>query len=1039
MAFVALFISACGEGEQIGDTQDPVTAAPFYPDPAEEWVLVWSDEFDGDSLDTSKWGYDLGDGSDRGLNGWGNRELQWYTDRNATVSDGTLKITAQAETVGDYGVTSSRITTKGKLDIQYGRVEASIRAPGGAGMWSAFWMLPTNSPYASEPSGGAGAGGGWAATGEIDIFEAINPGAGGDLDFTGATIYHGFPWPLQQFLNTRFEDLDATAGFNTYAVEWEADELRFFYNDTHVKTISSQAYYSYYYDSEEGYQTAPDGAPFDTPFHLILNLAVGGNATGITDLGGLDTAVLPGAMEVDYVRVYSCAYNLPDGSGCNVNNNRTLESPPANRPFEDSFDIFIDEGATYTWRIAGEVFERSLAVNSFFDNGGALTFAEVAATDRGNVIDVVSTGGGNISINPTDPDPISLFGMGNNPNFAELFAGELTFDILVRSADAGSEFLIKMDSGYPALGQVALPADSFTPNTWTSVSVKLNDLIAFRGDGLQPLDTSNIVSMFVFEPTGAASVQLDNIRLSCGIPGQGDCGISAPVPPAPPITGPFRLAGTWRLAPEAGALGVGPVQGDISWFSTTEDDLDTRGCHFDDDYVFGLDGSFQNVLGDDTWLEIWQSGVPEACGVPVAPHDGTATDYTFDYDEGAGTLTLNGTGAHLGLPKAVNGSELSDPASAPSSVTYFLEEVGNDRMIVSVNSGTESAPIWWQFVLIKTLDADAPAGPSERTFAGTWQITPVAGALGVGPAQGDISWWSSDEATITTRACFWDDEYVFDRDGTFMNVLGDETWLETWQAAEESCGTPVTPHDGLGAFTWSYDEGTSMLTLNGTGAYMGIPKAVNAGELPAVAVPDSVTYMVEWITDDNVIIDIETGTDVWWRFDMTKTVQPPPAEGGDSSPLVGSWRVAPEAGSLGVGPAQGDISWWSADDSTPTTRACFYDDNYVFNADGTFTNELDGETWLETWQGPAEECGTPVAPHDGLGVANWTFDAETGMLTLDGLGNYLGIPKAVNAGELPAVDVPSSVTYMVTFEDDNRMIVDIETGTDVWWRFVMIK
>ena len=104
------------------------------------------------------------------------------------------------------------------------------------------------------------------------------------------------------------------------------------------------------------------------------------------------------------------------------------------------------------------------------------------------------------------------------------------------------------------------------------------------------------------------------------------------------------LIGSWKLAPEAGAFGVGPALNDLSWWSNLSSDVTTRACLFDDDYVFGTDGSFQNVLGTQTWLDPWQGTDPEACGAPVAPHNGTA-NATYTYDETAGTITINGTGA----------------------------------------------------------------------------------------------------------------------------------------------------------------------------------------------------------------------------------------------------------------------------------------------------------------------------------------------------------------------------------------------------------
>jgi hypothetical protein len=239
------------------------------------------------------------------------------------------------------------------------------------------------------------------------------------------------------------------------------------------------------------------------------------------------------------------------------------------------------------------------------------------------------------------------------------------------------------------------------------------------------------------------------ITVTAALPGRDDVTITkdhtvifAVEPPPTGSGGP--LEGTWRLAPEAGALGVGPALGDASWFSSSDEDIITRACLFDDTYVFNADGSFQNVLGADTWLEGWQGVAIDECGTPVFPHDGSASA-TYDYNEGAGTITLDGTGAYLGIPKAVNGSELTTSGDAPSSITYLavLSADGNtlDLDIEIAGGG------YWSFKLVK----DAPPEPSA--LDGTWRLAPEAGALGVGPALGDASWFSSSDEDIITRAC----------------------------------------------------------------------------------------------------------------------------------------------------------------------------------------------------------------------------------------------------------------------------------------------
>ncbi|NNK83684.1 MAG: hypothetical protein HKO92_11225 [Flavobacteriaceae bacterium] len=318
------------------------------------------------------------------------------------------------------------------------------------------------------------------------------------------------------------------------------------------------------------------------------------------------------------------------------------------------------------------------------------------------------------------------------------------------------------------------------------------------------------------------------------------------------------IAGIWKLAPEAGALGVGPALNDVSWWSSSSDDVATRSCLFDDEYVFNSDGSFQNVLGGETWIEGWQGAAGEECGTPVFPHDGSASA-TWSYNDAAGTLTIDGTGAFLGLAKVYNGGELGSPAEAASSITYMVT-LSDDGLSMELDIEIAGGG-YWSFKLAK--DAPFPLG--------TWKLAPEAGALGVGPGLNDVSWWSSSSDDVATRSCLFDDEYVFNADGTFQNVLGGETWVEGWQgAAGEECGTPVFPHDGSAAATWSYNDAAGTLTIDGTGAFLGLAKVYNGGELgsPAEAV-DSITYLVT-AEGSSMELDIEIAGGGYWSFKLAR-------------------------------------------------------------------------------------------------------------------------------------------------------------------------
>ena len=257
-------------------------------------TLVWSDEFDGAQLDPETWFFESGDGSDfvgdggiTGLpSGWGNNELQWYLPDNAQLENGVLKITARRETVGDFGYTSARITTRDRFAFKYGRIEASIKFPSGQGLCPAFWMLSQDSPYGS-----------WAATGEIDIVEAANldgqpgPGGVGGGNNIFGTIHYGGEFPANEFSSVDYTPSeDVTGGFNTYALEWDEFEIRWYFNG--ILYAVQNSWFS---------TAAPYPAPFDQPFHILLNLAVGGDLPGAPN----GSTPFPATMEVDWVRVYS--------------------------------------------------------------------------------------------------------------------------------------------------------------------------------------------------------------------------------------------------------------------------------------------------------------------------------------------------------------------------------------------------------------------------------------------------------------------------------------------------------------------------------------------------------------------------------------------------------------------------------------------------------------------------------------------------------------------------------------------------------------
>jgi beta-glucanase (GH16 family) len=269
-------LSACAViSPQPTSTPAPTSSPSPVPSPTAEWdrpgwEILWQDEFEGEELNLKNWTFDLGG------NGWGNQELQAYTNRpeNVRVENGMLVIEAREEPefIGGRNYSSARIKTQGMHAWRYGRIEARLKLPYGQGIWPAFWMLGEDLDRK-----------GWPAAGEIDIMEFI----GREPDHIYATVHA----PGYSGGNGRGSSMTVSADtlkndFHIYAIEWEKDEIR------------------WYFDDQEYFRLTPADVPgewiFDHPFFIILNLAVGGTWPGYPD----DTTEFPQFLYVDYVRVY---------------------------------------------------------------------------------------------------------------------------------------------------------------------------------------------------------------------------------------------------------------------------------------------------------------------------------------------------------------------------------------------------------------------------------------------------------------------------------------------------------------------------------------------------------------------------------------------------------------------------------------------------------------------------------------------------------------------------------------------------------------
>ena len=250
------------------------TGGTVVVSPVTQWNIVWSDEFNGTSIDTSKWAFETGNN-----NGWGNSEREYYTGRtnNAYVSNGILHIVARQESTNGFSYTSARMKTENLYTTTYGRVEWRAKLPAGVGMWPALWMLGANiGPV------------GWPGCGEIDVVETkgtapatVQSSLHSGSDETGTYIFSGG---------------DSSTNFHNYLLDWEPNSISFSV-DGHL------------YETQTSWGTSISGAtyptPFNAPFFILMNLAVGGNYVGNPSISAINAGtIFPAEVQVDYVRVY---------------------------------------------------------------------------------------------------------------------------------------------------------------------------------------------------------------------------------------------------------------------------------------------------------------------------------------------------------------------------------------------------------------------------------------------------------------------------------------------------------------------------------------------------------------------------------------------------------------------------------------------------------------------------------------------------------------------------------------------------------------
>lgn len=496
---MAVAATACGgggsnnddDGQVIVPNDPPVNERPeqCLEDPLNSgYCLVWADEFSGEAIDSEKWSHE------KNCTGGGNDEAQCYTDAaaNSWVADDMLHIKAIREDAtgpnqidddpnydpndnsGSGTYTSARLRTKGMGDWKYGRFEMRAKLPFGQGSWPAFWMLPSEWAY-----------GGWPLSGEIDILEAVNLKVGGE-DHIHGTLHYGDAWPGNKYSGEAYQipgGLNPADDFHTYAVEWEEGEIRWYVDGDHYATQTKDGWYT---------TAALDNpnAPFDQTFHLILNLAVGGNWPANVNDTGIDESAFPQEYVIDYVRVYQCTEDFESGKGCGSTDGEFVHNrgfAPPQAPEGDEIAIFDGEArAPFQWHA--------------YPNDGTVGFEVVdAGGEYGNV--------GQISWNTNQG--IGYFQSTSAFDLSDYTYVKFDLRVLAEPADAGNAVLsFRADCGHPcSSGDILL--DMPPVAQWTHFEIPVMDLV---NGGLK----ANLVNTpFVISPGWnnqmGAVLQVDNV------------------------------------------------------------------------------------------------------------------------------------------------------------------------------------------------------------------------------------------------------------------------------------------------------------------------------------------------------------------------------------------------------------------------------------------------------------------------------------------------------------------------------------------------
>lgn len=462
--------------------------------PGNGWDLVWQDEFSGTEIDSTKWSHEV--------NCWGggNNEQQCYVKdkKNSFVKDGVLTIRAQQRkttgrnqlegVAGAEIVTlpyaSARLRTIHKGDWKYGRFEIRAKLPKGQGTWPAIWMLPTDQVY-----------GGWAGSGEIDIVESVNLGA--DYITNGqtkeenrihGTLHYGKAWPsnVQSGVSYNFgsEQISPADQFYTYAIEWEKDEIRWYVDDVHYATQRSDGWWSQYQDEDKKWISGYEDAPYNQRFHIILNVAMGGNWPASVNEKGIDKSIKQADMQVDFVRVYQCSVDPKTGKGCSSERSKLAIHHPGTK--EPILPYKMDFSSSSLM-----LHKKNLNKDVDFAGWDNVGNDKLSVSEKGLHVEINGVGNSYLSFKAGPQD------------MTKFYRGVVSFD-LTRTGGDSEGLMVKMDSGHPAVAPIVIPGDQLPQIGETrKYTLKVKDFVAA---GVNNFTLKRIVNPIVFEPINSDSL-----------------------------------------------------------------------------------------------------------------------------------------------------------------------------------------------------------------------------------------------------------------------------------------------------------------------------------------------------------------------------------------------------------------------------------------------------------------------------------------------------------------------------------------------------